>query len=416
MKSTAQLTVGGTILFVAGMGCGTRPPPGLLDGGVPYSTGVCQHTCTRDPGPPPMTEEACSEAEVGLELARPMVWDFEPTPMLPDRADSLYSYTDNTEPIASFFVDEGGGRLAKITWQPFTTVMPRCGNPTNRVIHVQGGPFLGWGGGIGTSFQYHQTLGGRKTTPATDIPASAAGIMFDASEWEGVSFWARRGPDSQSGFRVSIGDKQTDDDVSYLMHRDAPTLPRFCERVRECACLNHMPCTEVTDLSTIPAECGPSAGQPVTGRTFCGQPLPLVSGDVPANSGTYVQCNTCSDTRCNERYPAYPDDNAQTDVQFAGKQCRPATYRNGVSSAFCLAADEKVPEPDEQCGDHWTKTVALTNEWQFFKVPFTHMIQQGWAKKFAALDATAVSVLRFTWDGGWVDYYIDDVTFYRYKR
>jgi hypothetical protein len=27
-----------------------------------------------------------------------------------------------------------------------------------------------------------------------------------------------------------------------------------------------------------------------------------------------------------------------------------------------------------------------------------------------------VSVVRFTWDGGWIDYYLDNVTFYRYKR
>jgi hypothetical protein len=107
-----------------------------------------------------------------------------------------------------------------------------------------------------------------------------------------------------------------------------------------------------------------------------------------------------------------------TDVQFFDRPCTPYTYRNGVSSSFCYdpARGETVAEPDEQCGDHWTKTVALTNEWQFFKVPFNTMIQQGWAKKFAALDLTAVSLIRFSWDGGWIDFYIDDVTFYRHKR
>ena len=162
-------------------------------------------------------------------------------------------------------------------------------------------------------------------------------------------------------------------------------------------------------------------GQPAAGRTFCGEPMPLVSGGVPA--GTSVQCNTCKETRCNEPYPAYPDDQGApgksgTDVQFVNRPCTPYAYRNGVSSSFCYDKDagETVAEPNEQCGDHWTKTVALTNEWKFFMVPFTQMIQQGWAKHFAALDLTAVSLIRFTWDGGWTDYYIDDVAFYRFKK
>ena len=69
-----------------------------------------------------------------------------------------------------------------------------------------------------------------------DVEAQA---MKDVSAWEGISFWARRGPDSQAGFRVLVGDKYTDDDIAYLMYRIDPMLPRYCERVRECGCLNH---------------------------------------------------------------------------------------------------------------------------------------------------------------------------------
>jgi hypothetical protein len=421
MKTTGQLTVA-AIVLLAGLGCGTRPPPGLLnEAGVPHdagtdSTGVCQHTCTRDPGPSPMTATQCAEAEANYEFWAPKIWDFEAPPPA-NRATAMYSYTDNTEPIASFFnFNTNTARVEKFTWEPFTSVMPRCGNPDNRVIHVQGGPFLAWGGGIGTSFQYHLTATSRKPSTATDVPSSVLAKLTDVSDWDGISFWARRGPDSQVGFRVMAGDKYTDDDVSYLMHKDAPELPRFCERVRECACLNHMECTVA---AAIPGTCQQSDGQTPVAATFCGAPEPLASGDV---STGFVQCNTCNRNRCNERYPAFPDDTAMglmnTDVQFVNRPCTPYTYRNGVTSSFCYdpAAGETVAEPDEQCGDHWTKTVALTNEWQFFTVPFSSMIQQGWAKKFAALDLTALSLIRFSWDGGWVDYYIDDVTFYRHKR
>ena len=48
-----------------------------------------------------------------------------------------------------------------------------------------------------------------------------------------------------------VGDKYTDDDIAYLMYRDDPTgTPRYCERVRECACLNHKACTELTVLDS----------------------------------------------------------------------------------------------------------------------------------------------------------------------
>ena len=43
------------------------------------------------------------------------------------------------------------------------------------------------------------------------------------------------------------------------------------------------------------------------------------------------------------------------------------------------------------------------------------MLQQGWAQRSAKLDLTAISVVRFTWDGGYVDYWIDQVNFYRHK-
>jgi hypothetical protein len=431
LRSPANITTLLLAVAVATMaaGCGTHPPPGLT-ASVPNVTGVCQHTCTPDPGSPLVD---CRLAEGHLEFAQPYIWDFNG-----DTAPSMYSYTDNTTQIQTFGVN--GKRQ---TWQPPTQAMERCSNPanpTNKVIHIQGGPFLGWGGGVGMAMTYH--LGGFPTSPG---PPEISGAAIDVSAWEGVSFWARRGPDSQGGIRVLVGDKNTDDDISYRMYHADPSTPRFCERVRECACQNHMDCAAITVETAnngkvvnpdagYPPECIPAhAPIPMTAEmSYCGAPQ-VLSGGALGSSGT-TQCNTCLETRCDEPYPAYPDDTATpgtgdggvpdagtaplgTDRQFWRKHCTPFQYRNGVSSAFCYdPATEKPAEPNEQCGDHWTTPVNLTNEWRLYLVPFTSMTQQGWAKKFAALDLTAVSVVRFTWDGGWIDYYIDDVTFYRYKR
>jgi hypothetical protein len=96
----------------------------------------------------------------------------------------------------------------------------------------------------------------------------------------------------------------------------------------------------------------------------------------------------------------------------------PFIFRNGISSSYCFdpAQGETPADPTGQCGDHWTKTVNLSTDWQFYTVPFNEMLQQGWAKRFAAMDVTAVSVVRFTWDGGWIDFYVDDVRFYRRRK
>jgi hypothetical protein len=142
-----------------------------------------------------------------------------------------------------------------------------------------------------------------------------------------------------------------------------------------------------------------------------------------AGTGSATQCNTCQQTRCDEVYPAYPDDQANpsaprgTDRQFYRKPCTRYTMRNGIHSKWCFdpTMGERPAETTEQCGDHWTNVVNLSNEWQFYTVPFNSMLQQGWAKRSPKLDLTAVSVFRFTWDGGWVDYWIDDVALYRHK-
>jgi hypothetical protein len=57
--------------------------------------------------------------------------------------------------------------------------------------------------------------------------------------------------------------------------------------------------------------------------------------------------------------------------------------------------------------------VALTNDWQFYKVPFTELRQEGYGKEFQYLDLSKITLVRFTWMQGWLDVWLDDVRFYR---
>ncbi len=67
---------------------------------------------------------------------------------------------------------------------------PRCGS--QYAMHIQGGPMTRWGGVMGVQF-------------------AAPGI--DASDWDGVAFWARVGPESRHPIRFEVSDKFTDDKV-----------------------------------------------------------------------------------------------------------------------------------------------------------------------------------------------------------
>jgi hypothetical protein len=327
---------------------------------------------------------------------------------------------------------------------PATLSATRCMSDSNKIeFNIKGGPFLAWGGGLGVSMAHFNgmetNLCGGTNHPdicppvrAGDPVSSAALDLSDHTNskgvavrgWDGVSFWARRGPTSQPLLRVLVGDKFTDDDLSYLADTGDPQhlQPRFCERIKECGCFYQ-------NLTCAPYPPTAGGGVQPDGVYYCGAPgsspapavmapTPNMNLNCPNGDGGVIGCatNTCNHTRCDEAYPAYPGNGA--DIKFAGRPCTPYVFRNGINTAVCYdpAKDPPPAEPNELCGDFWTYPVVLTTEWKFFKVPFTQMYQQGWAKKAPYFDTASVSVVRFTWDAGMIDYYVDDLRFYRAKQ
>jgi hypothetical protein len=172
-------------------------------------------------------------------------------------------------------------------------------------------------------------------------------------------------------------------------------VPRYCERVRECGCLNHQVVHRASHLDRATAWPGdhqpmhPEACRPTSAHLgdtqvmkFCGTPE-VISGAREHHAGRLLVQHLPSD-QCDERWPAYPDDYATpgdadpaglipfgTDRQFFGKPCSPYTLRNGIFGYWCFdpaASDPRDSRPAEQteaCGDHWTRVVNLSNEWQF---------------------------------------------------
>jgi hypothetical protein len=425
------------------------PDAGNKAPGAP--TGFCvrpQALCTPDPGAPPVD---CATAEAGLEFAPFMIADFEHLDKDPNGNPAyvgpyMYSYTDAT---AQVFANGDNGTQFPAGFTPVAETASLCSSddanhPNHHVLHVSGGPFLGWGGGLGVAMEHiNQSDGGYSLglcdpvqydfCPPSGSDDVVAITTLDMSNWDGVAVWARRGPDSQPLLRVLVGNKYVDEDVSFLEYGEDPTRPRYCERVRECDCVNGKACNYWNGG-------GSDVGTAFATGYYCGDPA---ADPIPGTiSGNGVQAtNSCNATQCNQPYPAYatmypdfsrcnkpidpvkcPDATLSppmgTDPQFYNRPCTPHAFRNGGQGSYCFdpARDPPPAESDQQCGDYWTFPLHLTTEWQLFLVPFTTMYQQGWAKRWPFFDTSSVSVVRLTWDAGWIDYWIDNLRFYRVRR
>ena len=429
---------------------GNQTPDAAPNAGTTVTpTGFCvrpAEVCTPDPGPAPVDCETVKNAETGLEFFQQPIVDFEYQPggtttdvnqntINQDAIGQfMYSYTDATAQVYA----NRDGTQAQVGYQPIATTSnlcdPKMPDKTNHVLHVSGGPYLGWGGGIGVALEHLNQDDGLCTTGHHDYCPTSAEIAtysttLDMSQWDGVAVWARRAPDSQTLLRVLVGNKYVDEDINYSQYKNGDPLSKhYCERTRECGCNNGKPCNKWDQ----------SVGG--DGAYYCWDPA--VDSQPMTTSGSAIQAtNKCYVSRCNDEYPAYP---GSPDPQFVGRPCTPYAFRSGAQGSYCwdpnpnnhyriidgarnvpradgtpdpLAIPDSPPaESDQQCGDYWTFPLHLTTEWQLYLVPFTTMFQQGWAKRWSFFDTSSVSVVRLTWDKGWVDYWIDNLRFYRVRR
>jgi hypothetical protein len=447
----------------------TRTPVNALD----LTPGNCVDTCQPDYGSGPVD---CAAAEAGIEFFPAPVWDFEnPTatrnceraPGMPNNeptvmvtrstANYAYSYSDNTtEFLRTDDCACEGAACDFNRYQPNTEAIERCGAVTH-ALHVRGGPFLEWGGGIGRRLlgfateaaiavgatQAEQAECSLPSSAPTESPPSFCpradpridnapgrtladgslrdlnrtdyyGMVVDLREWEGISFWARRGPDSQAGFRVALGDRNTDDDIAFL-ELEGGLTPR-CSRIKQCECRQQ-------DKFCV----APNPNFPE--RTWCLNPatdeIPPPDGMAPQKDWDALNYERCGNWSCDQPYAAF----TRADLAFSTSEAENAADQGPNVCAFHAFATDQTgdycydpvhgPPPaegTERCGDTWLHPVALSPDWQFFKVPFAELRQEGWAKRFPRLDVSAVTMVRFTWSVGWVDYWIDDVRFYRRRK
>ena len=443
----------------------------------------CINTCAEDPGPRPVGENEClltvldHEALVAAGIDTHEYQTYEYIPIWDFEGESrIYDYDDGS----TLFKDPDGFNPwhgnpdIPVDEDFFDDPWGLCGREGNHYFRFRGGPFRGYGGGYGARLgpvlnnpcratgllselcPFEDPADGDRSGPYDDesvgfwwaaaenesgAPTNAGSrsewnslYHYDLTDWDGISFWARRGPNSQTGVRVVVGDMFMDDDKAFLDYFH--DQPRTCERVRECGCRNQRPCSPVPQPDTPSGYLEDGNGQVLT---FCWDPevdpVPnrLMQGDMTAiegeiaehrdPSGILIQrYDACGTFRCNLPYPSFGDaiqgETGYADPQFNGRPCTPYTFRTGLGGSYCFdpAVDPEPANTEYQCGDYWTKSINLRTDWQFYRIPFTDMIQQGWAKEFHEMRLDAITVIRFTYDKGWVDIYLDDVSFYRKKR
>jgi hypothetical protein len=443
---------------------GQSVPDASLVETVPWMNGVLPHVddagnaifpqapedppiATGEPDPGSRTTSAACSALAGLEFDTFFNDTFEPqsTPTATDAigvAAAWTAFDDST--VYSWHVP------GDVSWYPdlsppgglpqFTEAFglpaekdapPSCdGKPNNWSLHYRGGLFRDWGGGVSKVFTALHTDSAGNCPQDADIcpPAITPGpgvldtaglpteaydggmyaaggdhLFVDASAYEGVSFWARTGPEGESNLLVTITDNFTSDRLARLNQK-------FCRRLKACytRCENGAPCTPThyaasnrSDDVTV-YRCIPFYGDGDAG---------VVPGNISNDALMDFMYPRCGPSACifRETYP---------DPDFEGKDCRPYTFPAGdISGEYCFNAnDPPPPDRDEQCLDGWMSSVVLSTDWQFYTIPFTSMHQGGFGKQAPYFNTKAMDTIAFTFIVGWADVYIDNVTFYRRKN
>jgi hypothetical protein len=307
---------------------------------------------------------------------------------------------------------------------------PSCdGKPNDWVLHFRGGLFRKWGAGISHAFmdpvgQYRDTAfddckGGEDFCPATlskGAPVDGAGLpataksgadylqshqFIDASSYDGVAFWARRGPEGFDRALVILTDK-------FTSGRLARENQKFCRRVREChtRCLSGTPCSPDNPAADRPTY---RCWDPKDPRfaTPAGPQLPVI----PIETQMDQMFPRCGPSACTSP-------SSYADPDFDGKQCRPYSYPAAEESGeYCFdPGDPPPPGRDERCQDGWQSSVPLTLDWKFFAIPFSQFAQAGFGKRAPFMDLESLDTLAFGAVMGWSDLYFDNVTLYRRKK
>lgn len=445
-----------------------------------------------DPGP------ACTNCQQADDVDVLLVHDFEQ-----GFAPTWFNYGEPGVPIAPPQVGQGEQNDAGVPppyWGlqvPDLNLVPggrRCGS--KYALHMAGGRFLTWGGGyvslsvtvrgaanvqkfcpgdlsadeLGIGTQPTSTGSGDAQTCnffVTPVAGQPSRLGLDVSEYEGISFWARRSPSAQSTLRIAVNDENTSQGLALQVERgtydaehgkpNATVAEPACRRALECC--RH--CGDVTRDAPIVGDDGAIIGSRKRTEKRCHLADERPPPDLQTNEGAPAQFRTYTlDAVTNEWVPgqwltaggyvstaenewrsAYDawdrdyklccpptmDEEEERialgetarvgDPQFGGRQCNPYVFRYDYSSGYyCWAeGDPPLPERNEnRCEDGFEASINVDTEWRFYKVPWSELRRLTPNRK--AVDPTGIYSVALFFGQGYLDTYVDDIGFYRRRR
>jgi hypothetical protein len=281
---------------------------------------------------------------------------------------------------------------------------PMCDGAANDwVLHYRGGRFNYYGGGMAHPFAPFADA----CRPGSDFCSASGNAwqdetgpgyqqlhqFWDGSAYDGVVFWARRGPDGVPGLLVGLQDKYTSDDL-------ARENQKYCKRIKPCVptCVNGFECGD--DGLSI-QRCMPR--DPIDSSR---PGYNVVNVSNPALRDFLFP--RCGASTCTSR-----DD--YRDVDLDGTECQPHSFTGLSEGYWCGDATHPIAPPSERCGDGFVAPISLSTDWQLYKLPFGDFRQVGFGKKAPVMDLKTLYSIAFQFTVGYADVYVDNVSFYRNK-
>lgn len=287
---------------------------------------------------------------------------------------------------------------------------PQCdGGPNDWAVHYRGGRFNWYGGGMARPFTVGRLMSDG-TTPETCPPGSDLCVLnddgsltlgndglpvkyWDVSAYDGVVFWARRGPEGATALLVGLQDRHTSDDLA----KGNPN--RECERIKTCRpnCVNGFECITNPDIvgdERFLHRCMPPGFDETVWRAEAKNPA-LLEFVFP---------------RCDVSTCIPPWFNPDTD--FDNTECKPYQF-TGLEENYWCYGDTPPPPPAERCGDGFVAPISLSTDWKLYKLPFDSFRQVGFGKRAPSFDLKTLYSVAFQFTVGYTDVYVDNLSFYR---
>jgi hypothetical protein len=298
---------------------------------------------------------------------------------------------------------------------------------------------------------------------ASPVAGQPSMLGFDVSDFEGVSFWARRGPSGQATLRVALIDDNVSDTLALYRERiyyeaekrknpmaevDIDKAGALCTRTLEC-CVGcgeveynkYFPPTTNDDGTATAAHCEPvkqkrchTPGEPLVHcRPDPNQPGQIQifnwkgtdCGDAPTPE-TPEHCWTVQSAQqvaddwdddfplcCPPTVENEDPGELNGDPRYGGSECKPYVFNYDQSSGnYCYHEGDVLPEKNQnRCGEGFEASVVVDTEWKLYTIPWAEL--RRFTPDKPPLDPHRLWQVAFYFSSGYLDTYVDDVGFYK---